>query len=218
MSVSAIVTSRTAVVGMDERVRATGPTKHTPTLTEPTMGLDAAAGFAASFEGLGVEALAAMLAQDVAQGQQKAARDEERAKAREEHAALDRQVAALHEKADAQRKEAMTSAAFGIAGAGLSMTGAATSSPGWSRGFEAAGKGLSQTADPLGRWAYGGRVTDRDAAATQAASDAKEASAARDDAAARRKAAEEAVDKAQSALLEFVQERAAAKRAIFRAG
>lgn len=225
MSVSGIATSKTSFVGAEERVRSTNPNRSAPSLAEPAMGLDAATGFAAGFEGLGVEALAAMLTMDVAQGQQKAARDEERAKSREELAALDRQVVALHAKADAQRSEATVSAALGIAGAGVSIAGAGVSAAGsdassaaWTKGLEAGGKGLSQTAEPLGRLAYGGRVTDRDADATRAASDAKEASAARDDAAARRRAAEEAIDKAQSALLEFVQERALAKRAIFRGG
>jgi hypothetical protein len=217
MSVSGVSGIRVVVV--DARpAPAAARTSGAPPLGEPAMGAEAAASTAAGFEGLGVEALAALLASDAAQGQAKLARDEERAQAKQEHDAITKQVAALHEKAGAMRSEAGLNTFLVVAGATFSAAGTCSgvSAGHTTNAGEVVGKGLTQLAEPASKLGYGAKVANAEAEATQRSADSKEASAAHDDAAARRRAAEEAVDKAQSALMEFVQERAMARRAIFR--
>jgi hypothetical protein len=219
MSVNGI--SGVRVVAVDARSsQAVAASREAPAIGEPAMGADAAASMAAGFEGLGVEALAALLAADAAQGQAKLARDEERAQAKQEHDAISRQVAALHDKASAMRSEAGLNTFLVVAGATFSAAGTCSGvSAGRTTNVgELVGKGLTQLAEPASKLGYARKITDAEADATQGSADAKEASAAHDDAAARRRAAEEAVDKAQSALMEFVQERAMARRTIFRGG
>ncbi len=216
MSVGGIGAIRPAVV--DQSTSAHAPAvRRTPSLAEPTMGSDAATGMATSFEGLGVEALAALLAADSAQAQAQLARDEERAAAKHEIDALHRQAQDLRDKAAAMKSEAGMSAALTVVGTAFSMAGSTSGLGGHQANVgEVFGRGTSQLADPLSKMTYGGKVGEADADASLASSDAKEASAERDDASARRRAAEDAVDKAQSALVGFVQERAAARRALLR--
>lgn len=216
MSVTAISGVRPAAIEAGARTAAPSGAKGAPALTEPAMSVEEAAGFAAGFDGLGVEALAAMLSADAAQAQAKAAREEERAKAKEEHGALERQVHALREKADDMRDEASVQGAIGASSAFMSCMSLGANSALGQRTWGALADTAKTSGAAAAKAGFGGEQADRDADATQASADAKAAGAARDEAAARRKAAEDAVQKAQSALVEFVQERAMAKRGIFR--
>jgi hypothetical protein len=195
---------------------ATSSARATPMLAAPAMSVDDAAGKATGFEGLGIEALAAALAADAAESQAKLAKDEERAHAKEEHDAVMHQVAEMHDKASDMRHEAFWTGVVGVASATFTAASFGAGTERVSRAYTAMADITTKTGGAALKAGYGASELDHEANSTEASGAAKEAEAAKNDAAERRKVAEDAVEKAQAALQEFVQERAMAKRAILR--
>lgn len=156
---------------------------------------------------LGLDGLIALLSEEGAKQMRKDARENQRAERDSQLAAIGRQVHELREKASALRREAALTAGLTITGGAAQFIGAG-STGGAGLKLAVGGKAVSDSAGPVGKWAFGGQQIEHEAEATRAASDAKRAESAADEYASLMKSADSTIDKAHQALQQLAQMRA----------